>query len=542
MKYLRLINTENEFLNVSNSLNDLKAITYIGNIRKVRYPLKVDDTIAMYYGQRKRNKWGKSELDCVVTHLYADGHRSWFFPTFLYLEFNDESSQVVFGDFQPGHFEPAKRSNWEWLLDRYFSEDSNNGDYEGLRALDECIESHKAMLGLPPFKHKVMLGVPCPAYNFTDWNDVQGEDILDMSLTADRLKSVKWFIDEAISRFSNASYTNIDLIGFYWIDETMGMTIWTKLTDGFIVTSDGKDREYWYDSTYEENGTTYHRWIFYKGNVNKEESVYTVSKTPAAKDVVYKINSGTGNLEIYKDSSNNNVKVQLFLHWTQRRVSGSYDYVKVNNVRIDPDILNDISEYLHSKNLKFLWIPFNGAYHSDDMTWRANGFDRCDMQTGYMWKTPDYIAGKYSFENCTAMTKQVLDKICQQAQEKKMGIEFELSHKLFTPCYAKKKSELTQNYEESPYTFVNSNGLTQERIEELISNGYVYYAYNPTFLSRLNTLVAIFDKNELFRKSNITYYLDGHSIIELSNSNELPIKNFTDDLARRVYIRNFKNK
>ena len=51
------------------------------------YNSNSDDMIAMYYGNRSRLKWGKTELEKVVMHQFKDGHKDWFFPTFLYIEF-----------------------------------------------------------------------------------------------------------------------------------------------------------------------------------------------------------------------------------------------------------------------------------------------------------------------------------------------------------------------------------------------------------------------------------------------------------------------
>ncbi len=188
-----------------------------------------DDMIAMYYGNKNRLKWGKNELQNVVMHTFSDGHKDWFFPTFLYLEFKSDN-YLKFGDNQVGDA-PATKKEWEWLLNRYFSTDYNGGNYEGLKALDECIESCKKTLGAPAFRHKVVLGIPSPCTDFTEWGSIRkgGRNLkLDFRNVNHKIEAVKWFVDELIKRFEAQHYKNITLDALYWMEENTTMTRWHK--------------------------------------------------------------------------------------------------------------------------------------------------------------------------------------------------------------------------------------------------------------------------------------------------------------------------
>ncbi len=207
--------------------NTYRARAYNGNNT---YDSNTDDMLLVYYGNKNRLKWGKNELEKVVMHTFKDGHRDWFFPTFLYIEFKNDAG-LKFGDNQPGDHGPANKEQWEWLLNRYFSTAYNGGNYEGLKALDECIEDCKRILGTPTFKHKVVLTVPSPCTNFTEWGSIKvnGKNVkLDFRNSNHKLEAVKWYINELVNRFNAQHYKNITLAGLYWVEESTSMTIWHK--------------------------------------------------------------------------------------------------------------------------------------------------------------------------------------------------------------------------------------------------------------------------------------------------------------------------
>ncbi len=410
----------------------------------------LDDMLLVYYGNSKRLKWGKNEVEKVVMHKYEDGHREWFFPSFLYLEFkNDEGYK--FGDNQPGEKGAATQKHWQWLLNRYFSTAYNAGNFEGLKALDECIEDCKKILGQPPFKHHVVLSVPSPCTDFTEWGsiNINGKAMrLDFRNRNHRLEAVKWFINELITRFQAQHYKNIVLDGVYWVEETSSMTSWRK---------DKKTGE-WTNMTGEK-----------------------------------------------------------------------YDFIYENKVRKSNDILADVSKYVHTRGLKFYWIPFNGAY--GNAKWKEFGFDRCDIQTGYFWGTPDIIRKENKLK-----TMADARKICDRAINEGMGVEFEVSVDLLVPCYgrAKKQTDIERPFEVMRVKDCKSS------LAQMKAMGYKQYTYNPSLLQRLKNLITVFEEKQIFKQSNITYYFSNSEILKLIDSKEKKITRIIDQLARLIAQRHKK--
>lgn len=414
-----------------------------------RYGSSKDDLMLIYYGNKNRSKWGKSDLETIVMHKFGDGHREWLFPSYLYLEFkNDEGYK--FGDNQPGEKGAANKAHWEWLLNRYFSTAYNGGNFEGLKALDECIEDCKKILGKPAFRHRVYLSVPSPCTDFTEWGSIKknGRTIkLDFRNSEHRLEAVKWFIDEAIRRFEAQHYKNITLEGLYWIEETTSMTSWQK---------DKRTGE-WSNKTGEK-----------------------------------------------------------------------YNYIYESKIRKSNDMLADICNYVHSKGFKFYWIPFDGAYGNEK--WKAYGFDRCDIQTGYFWGTPDLLRGSKSLK-----TMSDARRICDRAIKDGMGVEFEISTDLFVPCYGKLKKKKDV---ERPYEVVKVAGCNKKP-REMEALGYRHYDYNPCLLERLKNLMTIFEEQGVFERCNISYY-ESYIIRKMCISNDREIVKIVDRLARHISRRNRK--
>lgn len=172
---------------------------------------ELNDIVLMYYGANNREKWNTNQLSHFVTHTFADGHTDWLFPAFLYLEFRIADKDIMLA---PGYAKkPATKTDWQWLIDRYFAKN------EGLDALNKAVQNAKVKLGEPPFKHKVILGIPSPIKNQTDWGRTNRQ--LKFTNVNDRIAALQWFIDNLLSRFYAAKYENIELGGLYWVDEDM---------------------------------------------------------------------------------------------------------------------------------------------------------------------------------------------------------------------------------------------------------------------------------------------------------------------------------
>ena len=169
----------------------------------------VRDLALIYQGGSHRIDWTLEQFVPYVTHTFADGHKDWLFDGFLFLEFNDGNGYAYASG---GGAKKARRTEWEWLLGRLFEKD------RALDALDKCIEAEKQDIGEPGFKHKIVLGIASALPGQTDWGVLDG-DTLDFNSRADQVRACKWYIGRLIENFGKAKYKNIELSGFYWVDE-----------------------------------------------------------------------------------------------------------------------------------------------------------------------------------------------------------------------------------------------------------------------------------------------------------------------------------
>lgn len=170
---------------------------------------KIRDLALIYQGGAQRIDWTQSQFVPYVTHRFADGHKDWLFDGFLFLEFSNGMGR----NYAYGYDKlAARKAEWLWLLDRLFERNKS------LDALDKCIEAEKDSIGKPKFKHQIVLGLAVPIPKQTDWGVLNG-DSLDFNKVSDQVKAVQWYVDELMTRFSNAHYKNLELSGFYWVDE-----------------------------------------------------------------------------------------------------------------------------------------------------------------------------------------------------------------------------------------------------------------------------------------------------------------------------------
>lgn len=190
---------------------------------------KVCDPVLIYTGGlAKRAIWTKPNLRPYVTHLYADGHRDWFYDAFIFNETNwyDEATNETRVLVNAGGGQlPATKADWEAYLDHIFSTVTDLG------ALDDLIGEMKVIIGEPVLKHKVIIGLcfPCKDGRGTptactwkkfNFGVIDGVD-MDFSNIKHRIIASKWFVDEVIRRFEERDYKNIELAGLYTPEETM---------------------------------------------------------------------------------------------------------------------------------------------------------------------------------------------------------------------------------------------------------------------------------------------------------------------------------
>lgn len=309
------------------------------NTAEAAYPTDaVSDMALIYQGGTHRPDWTEDELRPYVTHTFADGRTDWFFDSFLFFEFTD-NWQIAFG-YNYGT-RNARKEDWEWLLNRIFEKGKS------LDALNSCIGHYKTIIGEPAFTHKIVLGIVSPVTGQTDWGKLEGET-LNFTRRNDQIKAAKWYIDRLIKRFAESAYENLELTGFYWLEESIA-------------------------------------------------------------------NCG--------------------------------------------DLPKDVSEYIHTLNKRFYWIPYWGAMGYN--LWEKLGFDAAFLQ-------PNHFFNK-------EITDDRLESACRTADKFGMGLEMEFDSR-------------------------------------------VLYESDDSYYSRLETYIDAFEKHEVFKRSAIAYYSGTKAILDMYDS------------------------
>ena len=231
-------------------------------VNKFGKDTEVCDPVLIYTGgMAKRASWTRDNLMPYVVHTYADGTQKWLYDAFIFNETSWWGSMLInnLGS------KPATKAEWTAYIDHIFA------DSHDLGALDKIITDMIPVLGEPLLKHKVIISmcVPCMYYSYRspdggdagfqwtkyNWGTIDGVDI-DFSNSDHRLAAVKWYVDEVISRFNAKGYKNIELAGFYSMEEDMNPRV-----------SNGDMQKYYNDYVHECGLRAY--WIPYWGaNVN----------------------------------------------------------------------------------------------------------------------------------------------------------------------------------------------------------------------------------------------------------------------------------
>lgn len=161
-------------------------------------------------GVHRSVKW---DPDHFEPYLVAEqgGKMNWLFDGFLFLEIKDGKGR----GFASGYEKLAARKvEWENLLLNYFEKGN------AIDALDSQIEyiRNSTTLNNDFEKHKVVLTLPEPIPNQTDWGILDGKH-LQFSSKRDRMEACKWYVEYAEKMFSEANFKNVELVGFYWLAE-----------------------------------------------------------------------------------------------------------------------------------------------------------------------------------------------------------------------------------------------------------------------------------------------------------------------------------
>jgi len=193
--------------------------------------------LVLLYG-KENERWTEDELLYYVAHLSEDGKPDdWLFDSFLFINLsapsgNHYQADVNIGTTMAGEGDffavcsprPGNLKDWNDLLDYYFS------DGGAIQTLDRTINEVEKSIGNVPCKRNVVLTLPYPHITQQSFGEIEkGSGILNFSVhgqnlmraTNARLSAERWFVDQAMERWKSLKTKHINLLGFYWIFETV---------------------------------------------------------------------------------------------------------------------------------------------------------------------------------------------------------------------------------------------------------------------------------------------------------------------------------
>lgn len=206
----------------------IDSVIFYSNYDNAQYattentPIKAEDINLVYISDKDAENPKKDMLLPYVAYLDEDGNiKDTFMDGFAYLPANPLPSGTA------PHEVPVM-SDWEWLLETTF-----HGVY-GFDVLEETVQTVKDTLGEDYKDHKVQVYVTILTIsNETDnFGDVDGDGVPETTKTAeDREKILRWYIGKCQQEFADCGYENLELGGFYWMNEEV---IWSK-DDSHII-------------------------------------------------------------------------------------------------------------------------------------------------------------------------------------------------------------------------------------------------------------------------------------------------------------------
>lgn len=393
-----------------------------------------DATISMYtldsnrMWNQEQGRYRDSFLDPYIVHEYSstigDKHqqdKEWFFSTFVLGDFrcNHANKQISFdgvgdsgtltNDDVMFNSMPANKS----AIENYFINSLNQGgiNYDILNRLNTKISSYKQELGDPPFQHKFILTLPTIITRTYDnsgrlRNLFKQSDTKTLSIALKKYMEAgyadggRWsinfnpiiwqlnnyLVNEGI--FNNAQYANNNQSDEYLVN------VVKQLMNGTIDISA-------YNHPIKANLTRGNGWV----RTAYPEAIFngaTAQNPHYAMDLNY---WGNGY------DLRTNVDIIRALKWYVDEVIAKVNTFNFNNLvfegfymvcenptyQYDVEVINAISEYIHSKNLKLNVSPYpsyyneqaTGKYSTLDGTWypiqkmKQCNFDNVHYQINY---------------------------------------------------------------------------------------------------------------------------------------------------------------
>ncbi|GMA63167.1 DUF4855 domain-containing protein [Alicyclobacillus fastidiosus] len=158
-------------------------------------------------------EWNESDFLPMISQENANGTPTgWLFDGTL---FDDYSSNT-----------PETEVGWTtWLTDLFSPKIE-------LSALDQAVGQVKQELNDPNFKEKVVITIPSTEGNSSDFGEVDGQsldlnpaDVGQVQSTINKAKAIHWYMQQVLSMWNQADFSNLQLAGFYWEPESVDQNL-----------------------------------------------------------------------------------------------------------------------------------------------------------------------------------------------------------------------------------------------------------------------------------------------------------------------------
>lgn len=173
-----------------------------------------ENLVLTYTHNSNRDDMGRFSPDDLMPYVaYYDKNgkmTDFFFDSYLFLpcmSYGVSGARIHYDETNP-----TKAVDWEFYVKDTFTAGAN------VDALDVAFARAKKELGDPDRKAGVVLSILYPAANQTDFGSLGGKN-LDFRNLDDRKYAIRWIIDEQLKLYNERGYENLELIGFYWLEE-----------------------------------------------------------------------------------------------------------------------------------------------------------------------------------------------------------------------------------------------------------------------------------------------------------------------------------
>ncbi len=188
------------------------------------------DAAICYGGHSARNPylWTEERFEKTVLYKDENGQEHWLFDNMIMMELWDDDYAVTFSIANDGRYS-SRKEHWLRQLDYWFDKEN------GFAALDRCIDAAAKRIGNPPSKRGIIFSLPDPVYfehytnamkgenrNTVYWGEI-GAVAMDFSKSQDRIQAYLWLVDAVRTKFAQAGYRHIELIGFYVLSEELSV-------------------------------------------------------------------------------------------------------------------------------------------------------------------------------------------------------------------------------------------------------------------------------------------------------------------------------